>query len=393
MGKVVLKRGQDEEGAASLSKFGYSYPNLPLADDAFFSAGRIYQINKEFDKALNLYDYLYRHYPESEFRDEVIWNMGWIYYRSGGYLKAATTFEASSSDEALYWRARSLEKLGRKEEAEKIYNTLVKKSPPSYYSYLAHLRSGLPLVELSSRNSRHRGSTDQETTTRKKRAELLIELGTLEDALQEIGEMEKEAGDNYELWDVSLLYREAGDFPNSIRIGKTLFGVGISGAMSLVYPRGFRQFVTELAEGYGIDEYLVYAIIREESYFQDRVVSSAGAVGLMQIMPGTGKAVARKIGMINYSSSFLYLPDINVDLGIYYFREMLDKFWKVTSYALAAYNAGPGRVVRWLNKFGELETDEFVEEIPYKETRKYTKRVLKSYAIYKSIYEDGSRKQ
>jgi soluble lytic murein transglycosylase len=136
-----------------------------------------------------------------------------------------------------------------------------------------------------------------------------------------------------------------------------------------------------------VDEFLVYSIIREESRFQRDAVSPAGAIGLMQLIPDTGRSTAERVGISGYKTDRLYIPSINVELGVAYFKRVLEDFNGNIYLALGSYNAGPHNVAKWITKLGNLDADEFVEEVPFHETRNYIKRVLRSYGAYKAIYD------
>ncbi len=186
---------------------------------------------------------------------------------------------------------------------------------------------------------------------------------------------------------VSLLYAKVEDYYNSIKVAQN---IGLPQANSLSFPRGYKDIVSSYAKKYGVDEYLVYSVIREESRFQKDVVSPADAVGLMQLIPPTARVVASQIGLAGFTPEMLTIPRINIEMGIFYLKEVLDKFDGDIELALASYNAGPNRAADWKVDFYGLEKDEFVEEIPFKETRNYIRRILRSYGAYKAIYGDSA---
>ena len=110
----------------------------------------------------------------------------------------------------------------------------------------------------------------------------------------------------------------------------------------------------------------------------------------MQLLPSTGRATARKVGLSSYNTEMLNIPRINIELGIYYFKQVLDEFLGDIHLAMASYNAGPHRAAKWKVKHYNLDKDEFVEEIPFRETRNYIRRILRSYGAYKAIYGNES---
>jgi len=387
--KVSAKLGRDDEASETYYQIYLLYPQSPLAPEALYNAARLYQINSNFEKAVDLYDLLVRKYPESEFTEDGAWNLGWIYYRRGMYREALATFSAFTSSSspynssrAAYWKAKTLEKQGKKGEAFAIYESLSHSAFPSYYSYLARRKTGFTPNLSSPSEPSIKGVVPN---LRKDKAELLIELGIFEDADLEIEKMQRESKSDQELLYVSVLYAKANDFYNSIRIAE---GLGLPQANALSYPRGFSEIVKGYSAKYNVDEFIVYSIIREESRFQKYAVSPAGAIGLMQLIPDTGRSTAKEAGISGYNTDMLYVPRVNIELGIAYFKKVLEEFGGNVHLALASYNAGPYNVTSWLLKLPALDLDEFVEEIPFQETRNYVRRVLRSYGVYKALYDN-----
>src|SRR6185369_300829 len=139
-------------------------------------------------------------------------------------------------------------------------------------------------------------------------------------------------------------------------------------------PIPHREALAAAARQWGLDEALVYAIIRQESRFMPQARSRAGATGLMQLMPGTARWVARQIPVQPFNVAMLVQPEVNLNMGSYYFRRVLTDLGHPIL-ATAAYNAGPGRARRWRDERA-LEGAIYVETIPFSETRDYVKKVL-----------------
>jgi soluble lytic murein transglycosylase len=135
-----------------------------------------------------------------------------------------------------------------------------------------------------------------------------------------------------------------------------------------------------------IDPFLVAGLIREESVYDPKAVSPVGALGLMQVMPDTGRRVARAEGLTSFAVEQLFTPEVNHAVGVRYLADLLDRFSGNEAYAVAAYNAGPEAVVRWIENGPPRPIEEFVEEIPFQETRWYVKRVLRSAWEYRALY-------
>jgi soluble lytic murein transglycosylase len=151
-----------------------------------------------------------------------------------------------------------------------------------------------------------------------------------------------------------------------------------------VWPDFFRREVVAAARENDVDPALVWAIIRQESVFGPDVTSQADARGLMQIIPSTGRALAREVGIEDLSPEDLYDPGLNIRLGTRYAAQLLRRFKKIDLVA-AAYNAGPSNALRWERAAG-TDHDVLRETITYSETRRYVKLILRNYLIYRSLY-------
>ncbi len=161
--------------------------------------------------------------------------------------------------------------------------------------------------------------------------------------------------------------------------------IGVTPAWRQAFPPAFWDLVVDEAGAEEISPHFVLAVMREESRFKVKADSKAGAKGLMQVMPSTAIELARK-RRINLTEATLLLPEFNIPLGTLYLRDVLRRFDWNPIYAAAAYNAGPGTVLRWAKEWGGVPFDEFVERIPFEETQTYVKRVYASYLIYRALY-------
>lgn len=148
------------------------------------------------------------------------------------------------------------------------------------------------------------------------------------------------------------------------------------------YPLKYEKQINELCRVYGLEKTLVYAVIREESGFNEQACSGAGAIGLMQLTPATAQYVAKMKGQTEYD---IYLPQTNLDFGCYYLKYLLVKF-KNTDTAICAYNAGEGNVLLWLKNKDYSLDGKTLRKIPFKETSEYLKKVNLAQKKYKKIY-------
>ena len=155
----------------------------------------------------------------------------------------------------------------------------------------------------------------------------------------------------------------------------------------LMYPYSFKEYVDKYSSQFGVDPLFILAVMREESRFNPDAGSHAGALGLMQVMPATGKDIANALGVKDFSNAMLYDPQTSIKMGAYYLARQLESFDQSKYYACGAYNGGPGAMNRWISTFGDRDIDEFIEHITYEETRNYVKKVMGSYYFYKMLYE------
>jgi soluble lytic murein transglycosylase len=160
----------------------------------------------------------------------------------------------------------------------------------------------------------------------------------------------------------------------------------IPGSWKCKYPLGHIESVRLHASHRALDPYLVLALIRQESGFAPNLASPAGARGLMQMMPETAERTAQEYGLPPALAGMLETPDVNIQLGVYHLADLLREYGGNLTLTLAAYNAGKEPVQRWLQRYGFADEVEFVEDIPYAETREYVKRVLANYDRYTTLY-------
>jgi soluble lytic murein transglycosylase len=152
-----------------------------------------------------------------------------------------------------------------------------------------------------------------------------------------------------------------------------------------LFPRPYWNDLKRFSARNELDPYLVASLIRQESEFNPAAISNRNAVGLMQLLPNTGKLVAREEKLRHFNSSQLFVPGVNLQLGTKYFRNMVDKFGSF-EYALAAYNAGDDRVKDWLANGTYRDPQEFVESIPFTQTREYVQAILRNANVYRQLY-------
>ncbi len=275
-----------------------------------------------------------------------------------------------------YWRARALEQLGQARQAKPMYRSLAKER--SYYGFLAADHLGLdyrmddvPLAVDAA------VAQDVQGRPALLRAHELLLLNRLADARRE-WRWATRAMSTEQLQAAAKLAQRWGWYDRAIL---TVARTGYWDDLELRFPLEHRKLVEQLSQGAGLNPAWVYAVVRQESAFVHDARSSAGALGLMQLMPATAKQVARKLGEHPPAARALLEPRTNIRLGSSYLSGILDELNDHPVLATAAYNAGPGRVRAWLPD-ASIEADRWVELIPFRETRTYVQRVLAYTVIY-----------
>ncbi len=398
----------------TLEKLTTMYPNSPSAANALYHIGNYQQQLEKPAAALAAYNKLVEKYPNSYLIDDALWLIGKLSYKQGDYVTAYNTFNRSlklstdkASDRLVFWAAKCAQKIGKKEEAISVYKLTITRYDHSYYGYRAREeleKLGITIkpsqIPTVSESLEEIGGNNYETITHEEKYRELIAVGLGDEAVAEAVFLEEHVPiskkDNANIAKYHA-YVMKGKFSKPIQFAdKKIYEATLSGSLSKVdprlwrfsYPRGYWRYVEKYSKQYGLDPHLTYAVIREESRFKSRALSHAWAHGLMQIIPSTGRLIARALG-IRYSRWKLYDPRVNVQMGTYYLSGLIKRFNGNIALALAGYNGGPNRVERWLKQYKNFDLDEFVEDIPLRETRNYVKKVLKSYYGYKRTYSGG----
>jgi soluble lytic murein transglycosylase len=335
-------------------------------------------------------------------RFEALWRIGWIHYRTGQYHAAIEAFQTLVSGaedpqwtpQALYWIGRTRERL-HDARAIDAYAQLCRRYLFTYYCQLAQPKLNLPVpatiaevpfVGVSPLDTINELKKDRHYL---KAIELKL-LGLHQDAAKELASLpERYAKDRAVIMELCGLLSEVGEHHQALRLARLYFrepiergnGSGVSGTLwSVAYPTAYLPVIRTYAGP--VDPFLAAAIIREESQYDIRALSRVGAVGLMQVMPATAQTMAKKNGTGDVGREDLFDHETNIRFGVTYLGQLLEQFSGNVTQVVASYNAGPQAVSAWTTKFADKDPDEFVEMIPYLETRQYVKRVLRSYREY-----------
>jgi soluble lytic murein transglycosylase len=384
-----------------------AYPKLALTPEQqaliLLAVGTWYDDQNQLEEAIAQYRQIVPLGDRTEQRAEALWRIGWLQYRAGRYREAVQTLQDlvavkedhANNPQALYWTARALERL-QDAKALEVYQALCRKYPWTYYCQLTRSRLPVPLPALANgtpdAEPGRNGASGIAQDVHYRRAVELRELGLEQETGREVAWLvDRYARDRTALVELIVRLNEAGGYHQGLRLARLHFRDGLERGVEPVqpslwpvaYPMVYLPTIRALS-GDGFDPFLAAAIIREESQYDARAVSRVGAIGLMQVMPATAQAVAQLQGGA-VSRDDLFDRETNIRYGVRYLEQLLRRFNGNLVHAIAAYNTGPSVVATWVQKFGDREPDEFVEMIPYQETRQYVRRVLRSYREYRRL--------
>jgi soluble lytic murein transglycosylase len=314
------------------------------------------------------------------------------------FERAAATFPRSDYRPSwLYWTARAYDQLGRGDEATERYRLTATDYLNTYYGRLAW-------KQLEQRNQatitpgvRRAIVTPPPPPPTVDKIAQLIEAGLYRPALNELQYAQKVYGDSAPLQaTIALVHNRMGNLRLGINAMRRAYPQFMTAGgetlpeeiLRVIFPLDYWPLLKGHAQAHGLDPFIVAALAAQESTFDAQIRSPANAIGLMQIIPPTGRRYAQKIGMRNFSERSLESAEINARLGTQYFADLVKQFGGY-HYALASYNAGEHRVVRWNSEAPGLPQDEWIDNIPYPETQNYVKRILGTAEDYRRLYGNG----
>jgi soluble lytic murein transglycosylase len=417
LGQVAFSTNDNDTFYRTVTELRQAAPASPWLEQALLSAANLHLVHHEYDQALNAFREAQQRFPNGARASYVHWKAAWLTLRQGRNADAEKAFEeqivlypsGAETPSALYWRARLAEEDNQPLMARAFYQKLSDRYRNFYYAELARQRmkrlpaaapdattkyallDRVPPLDSSGRVADSQPPSDE---LHVQKAQLLGNGGLVDFAVRELQAAAAADGGSWGPAETAQLYDETGHYDQAIELMKhsapNYFALDIPDLprkyWEALFPKAYWSDLKRSSAANGLDPYLVASLIRQESEFNPNAVSRANAVGLMQLLPKTGKLVAREVKLKRYTASQLYTPAVNLQLGTRYFRGMVDKFGGSSEYALAAYNAGSDRVEDWLSQGKYRDPQEFVESIPFTETREYVQAILRNASVYKQLY-------
>jgi len=417
LGQVAWAANDNDTFYRMVDELRQADPASPWLEQALLSSANLHLVHHAYDQALDAFREAQQRFPNGPRASYVHWKAAWLTLRQGRNEDAKKAFEeqvamypsGAETPAALYWRARLAEEDNQLVMARAFYEKLSDRYRNFYYAELARQRMKrlpaapeaavteyalLDRVPPLNNSGRITDSEPPQDDLHVQKAELLGNGGLVDFAVRELQAAATADGGSWALAETAQLYTETGHYDRAIEYMKhsapNYFALDIPDLprkyWEALFPKPFWSDLKKHSDANGLDPYLVASLIRQESEFNPNAVSRANAVGLMQLLPKTGKLVAKEVQLKRYNASQLYTPAVNLQLGTRYFRGMVDKFGGSFEYALAAYNAGSDRVDEWLAQGKYRDPQEFVESIPFTETREYVQAILRNASVYKQLY-------
>ena len=417
-------RGDNEAARANYARVGELNPASFIADDALWWRARLLEDAGSLDEAALLFARLVAEYPASSWADDAAFRRGLLPYHDGRFAAASDAWgqglpaglSPTQAQRLALWQGKALLKAGALDAACTILDQIADAAEDDYAGVRARslLASGHDQPQATRESSLDLApgydwqaaeawlsartglaiARPWSADARWARAQELWLVGRAAEADDEASNLiEAYAGDPTAMYTLARDLRALGQVGLSARAGQRLLRTlnanpsdGLPRALlSLSYPAAYASLVQRHASAEGVSPLLLLAFIRQESFFDPRAESGAGALGLTQVLPSTGRRIAARLGVADFETEALLTADLNLRFGTSYMAEQLRDFGDELFVALAAYNAGPNAAKRWRATAG-ADADLFLETVEFSETRLYIEFVAENYAIFRYLY-------
>ncbi|MAV90827.1 MAG: hypothetical protein CL676_05355 [Bdellovibrionaceae bacterium] len=403
-GRLAFRRGKYRAAYDLAEASADKLDNEERAGRAYLLAAQSARSSKELSLAIKNYRVLTEKFTGESYYQESLFELGLIYFRSDKFSNAAATFEKLLSSEnsqdfeyrSLYWAWRSLKNLEMKRSQE-FQDLLLSKYPMTLYGMQALAEKNNGIIQLNPSKGpmkpiQIRLRLFPEELQAWERFAVLLKGGWLEEAQKELSYLPApQTAEEHLVY--SKLYSEARGYVKAIRLMNKAWEMSPSYAyqkelLEWIFPKNFKKDLLAAQKKTGVNDTWLRSLIRQESAFNPRAVSPSNALGLMQLLPATANEVAMEVGRGPLDlPNDLFQASRNIELGSRYLEKMLNRFDGKLPFALAAYNAGPTRLSRWLSgaKIPLTETELWVDELPWAETSLYVKAILRNILIYELL--------
>ena len=411
---ALRELGQHDEYVTRTRALVDAFPGDSWSEEALNNLGTHYILTNDDPAAARVFAELYEKFPAGARAERAAWKAGWWSYKNGDFAETVRIFESAAAafprsdyrPSFLYWAARAHGKLGAGSQADARFRLVYQDYGNSYYGRLADRRVSRRAGAAGMTDDRPLTASLQTVATAEARVPTedrirqLLGAGMYDDALAELRYAQRQWGTSPAIdATIAWVYHRQGELRRGISLMRRAYPQSLtSGGHELpveirqvLFPLVYWDLIKKHAAARNLDPYIIAALIGQESTFQRDARSVANAWGLMQIVPPTGRRLARSLGIRRFTTSSLTHPETNIRLGTLHFSRLVQQFGG-TYYALASYNAGENRVVRWKAERPAMDEDEFIDDIPFPETQNYVKRILGTAEDYRMLYgRDGGR--
>jgi len=388
----ILARLGDAGATQALSGFAQSFPADTAAPTALYVLGDMLADRGEWAEAARWFDELIARYPAdlraslARFRLAAQALRDSLRDSASALFRAEVAAGAPQRMSAHFWLGKLALLSGDSAGARAAWLTLAREDSVGYYGLRARREVNLPPLRFAAAPA---PAPSAAIAASLGRVDTLL-LAGLDTAAQAevrtiLGRAPQQDVDALLAWSDGLARRGFG--PAAVRLGwqAALKAPNDPRVLRAIFPWPNRRAVEGEAAEFGVDPLLLVAIVRQESVFDAEALSPAGARGLAQLLPGTAALTARGLDVTFYPE-WITVPDLNLHLGAAHLQELLERFPGRVDAAVAAYNAGTAPVTRWLARPGADDPDQFIESIPYQETRGYVRSVLRNRDLYRALY-------
>ncbi len=393
--RALVRAGRVSEGRTQLRAILRDHPHDSSAASALLLLGDLAVDEGRDAAARDAFRDLVRRFPRSRLAAPARFRAAMIAYVSGQPRVAAAELDSivaleprgNESFAAGYWSGRIWAQLGDSARARSRWREVLDKEPLSYYGAVSARRLGQEPWSPPAAPDSFAQFADIDAAMR--RTALLEQLGMDFEARIEYDRLERDADSAERMLATANAFRERGMASRGIQLARRAQAQGATGdarLYRLLYPVVHRDVLMAEARELRLDPALVAGLIRQESHFNPRATSPAGARGLMQVMPSVGAQLARNANFPYWDPALLYQPDVSMQLGTRHLATAAARYPELV-HVLAAYNAGGSRVARWTARNGANDPEVFIERIPFVETRDYVRIVQRNADLYRALYD------
>jgi soluble lytic murein transglycosylase len=415
---IELARPDDKRMGTLIAHLRQTAPESPWLQEALLATANQHLLEKDYATSARFFEELASRFPSGKYSASANWKAAWMQLREGDVESAKRAFErhvglypaSPEASAALYWRGRLAEEEKNIPRARAYYLKVAERYYNSYYADLSRerLRDLGSSGDIADDALLHKVTpmplpgrfslTPPADNLRVQKSMLLGNCGLIDFAIRELQAAGAEPGENWATAQMIKLYTEDGHYDRALELLKRTVPGYYSFQLSALprpfweglFPRPYWDNLKRHSADNKLDPFLVASLIRQESEFNPGAISRANAMGLMQILPKVGQQLAKSEKIKAFNTDMLLDPNTNIQLGTRYFKQLLDRYDGQVEYALAAYNAGAERVDEW-RKGKYRDIHEFVESIPFTETREYVEAIVRNVSVYQRLYQDSDQ--